>query len=296
MPRLIGARDSCLPASRKTGLKTKRACVLGGGRRLFFRVDNLEGKSTADLPPARQQLTGDFPEVPIEWVCIHVQVIEVGPVEDVVELKPDLEVVPFLEPIVLVNRQVRLGEVRPSETVLLFVAFGSDGRLCKLRRGIGEYPVQKRRLRRTLGVACHGRVIIIGPVRIVIAAVRRQPVNLVARCGARTSVYTDGNERVLVYDRERITALEDTGARKSPSPGQMADHFLPAVQAWNLVVERERETVRRIIRGRPVILRGVSRRGIYAGIVLGLGMRIRRIEKPVREPAADIENHGVVIP
>src|ERR1700689_4584586 len=112
------------------GLKTKRACVLGGGRRLFFRVDKLESKSTAELPPPAQQLSGSLTEVGIQWVYIHV--LQIGSIENVVELEPNLEVESFLEPVVFEDGEIRLCKVRPAERVLLLVPFGADGRLRKL--------------------------------------------------------------------------------------------------------------------------------------------------------------------
>lgn len=141
-------------------------------------MDKLERKSTADLPPTSEELTSGFAKVRIQRVGVHV--LQVGAVEEVVELKPDLEVESFSEAVVLVNCSVCLGEIRASELVEFLVAFGSQSRLCKLRQGTGENAVEESRLGVALRVVGDVGVIQVLPVGVVVAAVRGEPVNLVA--------------------------------------------------------------------------------------------------------------------
>jgi hypothetical protein len=63
----------------------------------------LEGDLAAQLPPARQRLVGNLTEVAARQVIALVMLdLEVGMVEQVVELKPELEVEAFRDPSVLI--------------------------------------------------------------------------------------------------------------------------------------------------------------------------------------------------
>ena len=101
-------------------------------------MDKLERKSAADLPPTRQELPCGLAEVAVQVVGVHI--LQVYAVEQVVELKPDLEIKSLLEPVVLVNGRVRLGEVRSAESVLLLVAFGSQSRCVNCVAGLENTP------------------------------------------------------------------------------------------------------------------------------------------------------------
>src|ERR1700683_4209097 len=232
-----------------------------GRPQALFQGGQTRGKSAADLPPPAQQLSVSLAESGIQWVCIHV--LQVGSIEDVVELEPDLEVESLFEAVVLVDGQVGLCKVRPAERVSLLVAFGADGRLRKLS-GL-EDTVQESRLGVSLRVGCNVREIEIRSVRIVIPTVRCQSRDRIRgrrACAGTARRRAERSKGVLVDDREWVTALEDAGAGKSPSAGQMHYQILPAMQARKLVVKGQRKAVRCIPRRRPVKLRRANRRGI----------------------------------
>ena len=121
-----------------------------------------------------------------------------------------------------------MDKLKRKSTAELPPSFGSDGRLGKLRRGIAEKAVQERRLRRALLVACHVRVVIVGPVRVAITAVRSQPGNWIRRRGASTGParrVAFRNKRVLVDNCKRITALENARAGEYDSAFTLPRHL-----------------------------------------------------------------------
>src|SRR3954447_10392688 len=73
----------------------------------------LERKSAADLPESRFMRSGGSAEASVRNVGVHVGVVR--PVEQVEQLKPELEVDAFGDVKILVDVSVRLKEIRSPE-------------------------------------------------------------------------------------------------------------------------------------------------------------------------------------
>ena len=86
----------------------------------------LERELPADLPPSWQSLGCDFAET-VARAQVTLDILEVGMVEQVEELKTHLEIQPLVDVRVLVNRHVRLHEGRIAELVELLIAFPHAG-------------------------------------------------------------------------------------------------------------------------------------------------------------------------
>src|SRR5262249_3668853 len=159
----------------------------------------------------------------VRIVRIGVDVLQVGPVEEIVELKPDLEVEAFFEAIVFVDRGVGFGKVRASEVVRLFVPFGAERRLGELRQRVAEHAVEERRPRRSLLVVDRVREIVVRAVGVVVATVWRKAGDRIAeRRAVRGPKLACRVEVVDVDDGEWIAALIDAGSGDAPSAGQVS--------------------------------------------------------------------------
>src|SRR5262249_47054133 len=92
----------------------------------FYKASKLEGDLCSELPPTRQGLVRDLTEVAArQVVTLEVLDLEVGVVEEIVELKPELEVQPLRDVSVLVDGHVRLHVAWTTELVDLLVAVGA---------------------------------------------------------------------------------------------------------------------------------------------------------------------------
>jgi len=108
---------------------------------------------------------------------------------------------------------------------------------------------------------------------------------------------TYGNERVGIHYGERVAGLQNARAANSPAAGQMTDQSISVIQAGKRIVEGEREAVRSIPGRGAIIVPRVETcsdlpwgYGVIARIILGLRARIRGIEEPVGESAAEIKD------
>src|SRR5438132_1241633 len=91
----------------------------------------LERELPADLPPPGQRLGGDLAETAAR-AQVTLDVLEVGMVEQVEELKTHLEIQPLGDVRVLVNRHVGLHEGRIAELVELLIALPHARRCSEL--------------------------------------------------------------------------------------------------------------------------------------------------------------------
>src|SRR5438876_5373083 len=114
----------------------------------------LERELPADLPPPGQRLGGDLAETATR-AQVTLDILEVGMVEQVEELKTHLEIQPLGDMRILVNRHVRLHEGRIPKLVELLIALPHAGRR-------GELPGRED----TSGVGAAGRSLVVtGNVR-----------------------------------------------------------------------------------------------------------------------------------
>ena len=94
-----------------------------------------------------------------------------------------------------------------------------------------------------------------------------------------------------------ITRLEDACSADSPPARQIAYRTSSAIQAFQLVVETEGETVWHIKNRGPVVLLRIEPRriGICQTIILGTRSSIRDVHKPARKMSPEVEDQRVVV-
>src|SRR5438105_443699 len=153
----------------------------------------LERKLPADLPPPGQSLRSDLAET-AACAQVTLDVLEVGMVEQVEELKTHLEIQSLGNMRVLVNRYVRLHEGRIAELVELLIALPNAGRRGELS---GREDAS--------GVGTAGRsLVVIGNVWKIECVSVGVVIATVPEIGAREH-------------GERIAGLVNAGAAQSPA-------------------------------------------------------------------------------
>src|SRR3954454_8254415 len=200
----------------------------------------LERKSAADLPESRFMRSGGSAEASVRNVGVHVGVV--GPVEQVEELKPELEVDAFGDTKILVDVGIGLKEIRSPELHGLFVTPAAECGSGEV--ALGDCSLEPSAVVGRLLVAGRVGIVEVVAVRVVIPASRgiadRGVRHRRARGSAVRSVLANRDITVEVCGGERISGLEDSCAAQSPSSGDDPYRAFAVVQSFEGVVPTER--------------------------------------------------------
>ena len=188
-------------ASRRGGAAPAPPLLLGttalGVRN---REAPLEVELAPDLPPPRQTLGVHLPKVALRQIVLDGK--EIGVIEHVVELEPELEIEPLRYVRVLVKRQIRLYEGRIAELTRFFVSVRAGNRHAEL-------PSRKD----------SGGMRGPGSGLMITCDIRMTEVVTVGEIVPGTSGVSVGTHDVVCAivssgrdDRKRITSLVNTGA------------------------------------------------------------------------------------
>jgi len=160
----------------------------------------LEGELASNLPPPRQTLGVNQPKVALRQIVLDGK--EIGVIEHVVKLEPNLEIEPLGYVRVLVKSQIRLYEGRIAELAGFFVSVRASNRHSELPGGKDSGGI--RGPRSGLVITCDIRIAEVVTIGKIIAGGSGVSV------GARDvicAVVSSGCE-----GRKRITSLVNTGA------------------------------------------------------------------------------------
>ena len=197
-----------------------------------------EGNLASQLPESGFMGCRRVLEVSVGEIYINAAVVSavsvpgvVCPVEEVEDLKPELEVDPFRDEGVLVNVDIGLNKVRSAELLWLFVPFLTES-------GNGEVALRDctREPSFVVGqlvVTNCIRVIEVVSVAVVVAAAGRVSDSGIQ--GRAPGFVTQSarlahcHEPVRVGCGNGITGLEDTRATEPPSAGHLTDNYCPVI-------------------------------------------------------------------
>jgi|SRR5882724_899242 len=130
-------------------------------------LSGLEREFAADLPKARECLTRSDAKIPLRQISLYG--LEIGMVEEVVELKPELKVESLGDVRVFVKVHIGLHVGGIPEFIWFLIAQGAWHRRGELR--LREATGRESAMRSCLCVASDVRVVVVISIGVVISAV-----------------------------------------------------------------------------------------------------------------------------
>lgn len=225
-PRHTSFGGRPLNGERPIRFRGKRTGLMARG------CDRLESDFSSELPEPGQMRCRGFPEISIRvdavWV-VEIDVQQIGPIENIEELKPEFEIDSLGNAGLLVKVDIGLGKVRCAEPANLFISLCPERRNREVARGNG--PGKKGSARRGLSISDRIRIVVIVPICVVVSALGSVANRRVGGRRASSGVGAYGLIIVGVSDGQGRTGLENARAADAPSAGQMADDTGAAIQS-----------------------------------------------------------------